>query len=68
MLRLAIESHGLHVAGKFTFGLQPSDVFWKDLFANRGHAALTASDVRAETETLRLKESPLQYARWLPSE
>jgi len=62
VLRRAIESHGLHVAGKFTFGCNPL-MFLKDI-ANRGRQPVNCQQMsRDETETLRLKESPLQYAQ-----
>jgi 2-polyprenyl-3-methyl-5-hydroxy-6-metoxy-1,4-benzoquinol methylase len=57
-----IESHGLHVAGKITFGFNPLMIL-KDL-ANRGRKSVNCQQMsRDEAQTLRLKESLLQYTQ-----
>jgi 2-polyprenyl-3-methyl-5-hydroxy-6-metoxy-1,4-benzoquinol methylase len=57
-----IESHGLHVAGRMTFGFNPLMIV-KDL-ANRGRQSVNCQQMsRDEAQTLRLKESVLQYAQ-----
>lgn len=62
VLEYVIESQGLHVAGKITFGFNPLMIL-KDLM-NRGRQPVNCQQMsRDEAQTLRLKESPLQYAQ-----
>jgi SAM-dependent methyltransferase len=62
VLGRVVESHGFHVAGKLSFGFNPLMIL-KDL-ANRGRESVSCQQMSAdETQTLRLKESPLQWAQ-----